>query len=199
MIIALHSFVISFFVFLAPVIQSDINLLKEVQTKYETVENFTADFRQITGTGHVSTGTFFYKTKDNFRIELDNRVLISDGETIWNFTPKSDKVIISIAEEESNSFSIDDYIYKYPQQCSINYDTYGKLNVVILKPKNGELDFKEVKLWINAESVVQKLQLIDFMDNRFIVELTNIKLNNDLSSDLFTFTPKEGTRVIDLR
>lgn len=199
MIISLHSFVISFFLFMAPFIQSEVNLLKEVQTKYESIEDFRAEFRQITGTGHVSTGTFYYKSKDHFRIELDDRTLISDGESIWNYSPKTDKVIISLSEEESNSFSIDDYIYEYPKQCNINYDTDGNLDVVILKPQNGELDFKEVKLWINENRIIQKLQLIDLMDNRFIVELTKTKLNNDLSDDLFTFTPNEGTNVIDLR
>lgn len=199
MIIALHSFVISFFIFFAPFIQNDLGLLNKVQSHYETIDNFKADFRQITGTGHVATGTFFYKSKDHFRIELDDRILISDGESIWNYTLKTDKVIISSSEEETTSFSIDDYIYEFPKQCSISYDKEDDLKIVMLKPKTGELDFKEVKLWINENKVVEKLQLIDLMDNRFTVELTNIKLNKDLSSDLFTFSPKEGTNVIDLR
>lgn len=199
MILSLHGFVLSLILFTAPMFQSSSVILEEVQEKYDSIENFTADFKQMTGDGHFLSGKFFYQSSDKFRIELDRRMLISDGELVWNYSPNIDKVVISPVDDSGTSFSMDDYIYNYPENCTVSYEIEDKFDVIVLKPKNAELDFKEVKLWVNSNKIIEQLQMIDLMNSRFKVTLSNIKVNTEVNDDLFTFTPKEGTKVIDLR
>ena len=181
------------------ILLNQAELLKDVQQKYESISDFQSAFKQVAGNGHILTGNFYYKSKDKFKIELDNRTIVSDGESVWNYTSKNNKVIITTQEDNGTSFSLDNYIYNYPEKCNVSYEKQEQLDVIILKPNSPELDFKEVKLWVSGDYLVQKIQLIDLMNNRFKVTLKNFEVNTGLSDDYFTFTPQEGTKVIDLR
>lgn len=176
------------------------SLLKELQEKYKTINDFTATFRQSTKTGPVAAGEFYYKTKNKFRIELDSRTIVSDGETVWNYTPKNNKVIITFSDDETNSFSIEDYVFNFPEKCKVGEILNDDGNkILLLKPNSAELDFKEVKLMINDSSLIDEIELTDLMDNVYRVELKNTKINQSLSDKLFTFDIPQGTQIIDLR
>jgi chaperone LolA len=175
-------------------------LLKELQEKYKTIDDFTSSFRQSTKTGHVVTGEFYYKAKDKFRIELDSRTIVSDGETVWNYTPKNNKVIITTADDKVNSFSIEDYVFNFPEKCKVGEILNDDGNkILLLKPNSSELDFKEVKLMINESSLIDEIELTDLMDNVYRVELKNTKINQSLGDKYFTFEIPQGTQIIDLR
>lgn len=176
------------------------SLLKELQEKYKTIDDFTSTFRQSTKTGHIATGKFYYKAKDKFRIELNARTIVSDGETVWNYTSKNNKVIITSSDDETNSFSIEDYVFNFPEKCKVGEILNDEGNkILLLKPNSTELDFKEVELMINDSSLINEIELTDLMDNVYRVELKNTKINQSLGDKLFTFEIPQGTQIIDLR
>lgn len=180
--------------------QSDgTELLKQLQSKYNSIIDFTSSFKQVTQ-GKTSTGKFYYKAKDKFRLELNSRTIISDGKTVWNYTPVNKKVIVTSADDETNSFSIEDYVFNYPAKCDVSSSKSddGK-DILILKPKTSELNFKEIKLIINNDYLIDEIIMTDYMDNIYNVDLQNTKINQNLSDKLFTFDIPQGTQIIDLK
>lgn len=200
MIISLHILFITFFFLPNPQFEDGSLLLNELQSKYDTIADFSSNFRLETVTGHVETGKFYYKSIDKFRIELKSRTMISDGESVWNFTHRNNKVIITPIEDNENSFSINDYVYEFPAKCTVmkGSDDKGR-NILLLKPKSTELNFKEMKLVINSEKLIDEIHLTDFMDQGYRVYLSNTKVNQKLSDKFFIFEPSDGIQVIDLR
>lgn len=200
MIISVQILFITLIFLFNPQIEEGSKLLNELQEKYESINDFHADFRLETVTGHVELGKFYYKSVDKFRIELKSRTMISDGESVWNFTHRNNKVIITPIEDNENSFSINDYVFEFPAKCTVikGSDDKGR-DILLLKPKSTELNFKEMKLVINSEKLIDEIHLTDFMDQGYRVYLTNTKVNQKLSDNFFIFEPSDGIQIIDLR
>ncbi len=200
MIITIKMLIINLLLVFNLQVSDGSELLKELQDKYNTIEDFTASFRQTTGAGQVLQGKFHYKKVDKFRIELDSRTLVSDGESIWNYSPKNNKVIITPVEDNTNSFSINDFIYEYPKNCQIKqYDNENGTKTLWFKPKSTDEEFKEVKLVVNSNNLIDEIEVTDLADQSYKVYLTNTKINQKLSEKLFSFETSKGMQVIDLR
>lgn len=200
MIISIKIFVLSLFVLFFYQADNSRSILYEVQEKYNNVNNFTSNFVQMTANGGVNTGKFTYKSDDKFRIETKSRTIVGDGKTTWTFTPKNNQVVISPADDNTNSFSIRDYLYEYPEQCTVStYENEDGTYTLILKPKTSELDFKEVRLIVNSQKLINQIELTDLMNNIYNVTLENTRINQNIDDKLFIFEIPEGTRVIDLR
>ena len=200
MIVSIKFFLIIYMLLIFPQTDNSRTLLYEVQEKYNTIKDFSSDFIQSTGNGNINNGKFFYKADNKFRIEVKSRIIVSDGESTWTYTKKNNQVVISSSDDELNSFSIRDYLYEYPKQCTVNtYENEDGSHTIILKPQTTGLEFKEVRLVINTNNLIQQIELYDLMNNNYKVILENKKLNQKIDDKLFTFEIPEGTRVIDLR
>jgi len=200
MIVSIKFFLIIYMLLIFPQTDNSRTLLYEVQEKYNTIKDFSSDFIQSTGNGNINNGKFFYKADNKFRIEVKSRIIVSDGESTWTYTKKNNQVVISSSDDELNSFSIRDYLYEYPKQCTVNtYENEDGSHTIILKPQTTGLEFKEVRLVINTNNLIQQIELYDLMNNNYKVILENKKLNQKIDDKLFTFDIPEGTRVIDLR
>ncbi|MDP3441452.1 MAG: outer membrane lipoprotein carrier protein LolA, partial [Ignavibacteria bacterium] len=94
-------------------------LLKKIQNKYKSVNDFTSGLVQYnystSGTVMSKTnGTITYKRKNKFVVELGNHTIVSDGVNIWNHDKKFKRVVISSLTDDPTSFSLERYLYDYP-------------------------------------------------------------------------------------
>jgi chaperone LolA len=180
-------------------------VIAKVQEKFIKIDNLQADFEQGINSVHSSevidfVGKFFYKKGDSFRIELPNRMIISDGKSVWNFDKKQNKVVISDAEFDEASFSLKKIIFTYPAKCKLTLvKSENNLFYVKAVPTSMELSFKEVYLSINNKFLLNKVEIVDFNNMKFTFELFNISLNKNLDNKLFQYQPSTEVEVIDLR
>ncbi|MGE5804755.1 MAG: LolA family protein, partial [Ignavibacteria bacterium] len=65
--------------------------------------------------------------------------------------------------------------------------------------KSSELNFKQVKITVNKEYLIEKILIDDPNSGVFEIALSNYKLNRNIPDNKFTFSPPEGSKVIDLR
>jgi outer membrane lipoprotein carrier protein len=184
----------------------DVNqLLKNVQAKFNSISNFSSDFLQFTklsGSDKPVTykGRFYFEKENKYRIELKNSKIISDGKTIWNYNKNTKKVVINNIESDPSAFSIKNIIYDYPAQSTVRFlGKENSYNVIELKPKKSTDNFELIKLWIDENNLIKKVEMTDSNNLLLTFELSNIKLNQNLKVDNFTFVPPQGVEVIDLR
>ncbi len=199
------------FLFLFPLLisaQSGKSFLSKLQEKYKSIKNFTADFTQeVSPAPHNKTfttkGKFYYEQKNKYIIEFQNQTVTSDGDTVWNYNKKNNRVIISSITDESASFSIDRVIYDYPSICDVKVEKgTGKdtsFTVINLTPKDEDAPFKYVKVWADKNYLVGKFEIRAMSDAVLTFVLSNIKLNKDFSKMKFVFYPPKGAKIIDLR
>ena len=188
--------------------QTANQVIKKLQNRFNSISDFTANFSQnyfnTQGQDQGKTsGKFSYKKKNKFIVELKNQLIISDGQTIWNNDKRFNRVVISNLADDPTSFSLERFVFDYPRLCKskiVNDETTSKGNEYIeLTPKDQDLEFKYVKIWVTPDGMISKLEVLDLGDMRYAFQLTDIKVNQELPDSRFTFEPTKGIKIIDLR
>ena len=197
-------FLISSFLFA----QSSNDLLRKVQSRFSSLSNFTADFTQSINALQNArltkvTGKFSYKRKNKFIVELKNETIVSDGNTIWNLNKKFNRVVISYFSDDPTSFSLERFIFDYPPLCKVraikDEPAAPGEGILELLPKDQDMEFKLVKIWINKDGLISSLEIVDRGDIKYDFQFSNFKLNQELSDSKFTYNPSKGIQIIDLR
>jgi len=175
-------------------------LLKNIQDKFDSISDLSAQITQSVNYKINLEGKVFYKKDNCLRFEFDNMLIVSDGETSWNYNKKQDKVIITDYDTEGNKIlSIRQIIFEYPEDCELNtFESEGK-KVLELIPKDDTFSFNSVKLFIDSENLITKVLVDDPATGTIQIDLSNYQLNKNLPDSYFQFSPPEGSQVLDLR
>jgi outer membrane lipoprotein carrier protein len=192
---------IFFFVINSSMAQSDAQqLLQDIQNKFDSISDLSAKIIQsINGKTNLK-GQVFYKKENHLRFEFENMIVVSDGETAWNFNKKQNKVIISDYDTEGNKIlSIRQLIYEYPDECKLSTSKAEGSNVLELIPQDDTFSFNSIKLFTNSENLITKVLIDDPATGSIQVDLSDIQLNKGLADSYFQFSPPEGSQVLDLR
>ncbi|HSW53889.1 MAG TPA: outer membrane lipoprotein carrier protein LolA [Ignavibacteriaceae bacterium] len=175
-------------------------VLKNIQDKFNSITDLSAQITQSVNEKVNLKGKVFYKKDNCLRFEFDNMLIVSDGETSWNYNKKQDKVIITDYDTEGNKIlSIRQIIYDYPEDCELNtFESEGK-KVLELIPKDDTFSFNSIKLFIDSENLITKVLVDDPATGTIQIDLSNYQLNKNLPDSYFQFSPPEGSQVLDLR
>ncbi len=187
--------------------QSANDYIKKVQNKFNSITNFTANFSQnyFDAQDHdqgKSAGKFSYKRKNKFIVDLKNQFIVSDGQTIWNNDKRFNRVVISNLLDDPTSFSLERFVFDYPPLCKnkIVTEESSKGEICIeLTPKDQDMEFKYVKIWITNDGMISRIEVLDRGDMRYAFRFTDLKINQDLPDSRFTYYPPKGIKIIDLR
>ena len=200
-----NSIVFSLLVFLCGgklvIAQNDPSqLLQAVQEKFNALTDLSANLTQSVNGSINLTGKVYYKKEDKIRFELTNILIVSDGETNWNYNKKENKVIISsYDEEDAGLLSIERIIFEYPEECELSSYMVEDQPVLMLVPQTSTFNFNSVKLWINDDNLISRVLIDDPAAGLVQIDLTNYSVDKNLPDSKFTFTPPEGSKIIDLR
>jgi outer membrane lipoprotein-sorting protein len=175
-------------------------LLKNIQDKFNSITDLSAQINQSVNDKVNLKGKVFYKKENHLRFEFENALIISDGETSWKYNKKQDKVIITDFDTEGNKIlSIRELIFEYPENCKMNAFESESSKVLELIPLEDTFSFKSVKLFIDSEYLITKVLVDDPATGNIQLELSTYKINQNLPDSYFQFSPTEGSQVIDLR
>jgi outer membrane lipoprotein-sorting protein len=188
----------SFSVSIAQNIANDV--LINIQNKFNSISDLSAQIAQSVNDKVNLKGKVLYKKENLLRFEFENMLIISDGETSWNYNKKQNKVIITDYENEGNKIlSIRQIIFEYPEDCELStFESEGK-RVLELIPQDDIFSFNSVKLFIDSENLITKVLVDDPATGTIQIDLSNYQLNKNLSDSYFIFSPPEGSQVLDLR
>jgi len=176
------------------------DVLDKLQKKFSSINDLTANLSQSVNGNLNLEGMVYYKEENNLRFEFKNILLISDGVTYWSYNQKDNKVVISDYESEGNKIlSIRQIIYEYPEDCEMTTYELNNQTVLELIPKDDTFQFKSIKLFLNKDYLINEAIIDDPAAGEVEINISDYKLNNNLSEALFVFTPPEGSEIIDLR
>ncbi|MFZ0452802.1 MAG: outer-membrane lipoprotein carrier protein LolA [Ignavibacteriaceae bacterium] len=175
-------------------------LLKKIQDKYSSISSFSADFIQYSPNSKKLYGKFFYKKENNIKIETGSSTIVSNGSTNWNYNKKQNKVIITgYDDSDASMFSFNKMIFDFPSRSKVETDENDNNVLMLIPDENSDLNFAQAKFWINRDDLIKKIEITGKDNSHITIELSNYKLNQIFSDSQFSFTPPEGSKVIDLR
>jgi len=181
-----------------------------LQKKYETIQDATARFTQHVKFGFSKieqsfSGTLRMKRPNRYRVETEYQTLVTDGTTVWSFSPVNKQVLIDKYKETADSFTPEQFLLNLPANyyatlVQAEAGTDKSLITLKLVPKDDQSFIKSMKVWVDEGSwVVKKVEMLDVNDTEKIYSVLDIKINTNLKDNTFAFTAPPGTEVVDLR
>jgi outer membrane lipoprotein carrier protein len=186
------------------------DILEKVQEKYAEIKDATLHFSQkvkfnISKAEYSSSGILYMKKTNHYRIITDDRTFVTDGKTVWSYTPANKQVLIDTYKEEPRSFSPERFLLSVPKDfysAILSREKFEGKNVVVLKltPKEDNTSMKSMKLWIDdGEWLLWKAEIVDLNVNITTYAVSDIQLNTAISDSTFSFVAPPGVEVVDLR
>ena len=190
--------------------QDDITaqeVIQNVQSTYKDITDAKASFSQTIkfnkSKAQSSSGTLYIKKENKYRIETGSQTIVTDGSTSWSYTPSKKQEVIDHYKETGNTFSPNKYLFQYPENFYSDLTGTEKLSgkdvyVLLLKPRESGY-VKSAKLWVGkADWIIKKIYIVtDESSSTYTIK--NIQTNIGVDNSKFTFSPPEGTEVIDMR
>jgi len=209
-------FVASFMLFLLPSmlhnIPTDITaneIIENVQDRYDDINDAIITFTQtvrfkVSRVEQSYSGKMYFKKKNKFRIETDERVLVTDGATSWSYTPRIKQVVIDDYEEEKNSLSPQKLLFSLPKDYYAAYigeRRLGRVETYVLKftPKQSSSFAMSIKVWIDHEWLIRQVEVVDINGTTTTYFIKRITLDQGIKDNRFSFTVPQGVEIIDLR
>lgn len=175
-------------------------VLKSIQNKFNSIDDLSADLTQSVNGKVNLKGKVFFKKENHLRFEFKNILIISDGETSWNYNEKENKVIISNYEDEgSKILSIRQIIFEYPENCELKTFESSNKKFLQLIPKDDVFSFNSIQLSFDKDYLITQALIDDPATGSIQIDLSNYRINKNLPDSLFKFSPPEESQIIDLR
>jgi chaperone LolA len=182
-------------------------VIQNVQSAYKDITDAKASFSQTVkfkkSNAQTSSGTLYIKKENKYRIETGSQTIVTDGSTSWSYTPSKKQVVIDYYKETGNSFSPNKYLFQYPENFYSDLTGTDKINgkdvyVLSLKPRESGY-VNSAKLWVGKDDWMIKKIIIVTDESTSTYSVKNLQTNTGLSNSKFSFSPPEGTEVIDMR
>ena len=191
-------------------------VIADIEAAYGRLNDLTAEFSQSAFNKSLNqtiqaSGTVFVKKGGKLRWEYKEptpQEIVSDGKTLWVYTPTLSQVNTGPAPEAlagpAGSFLAGlgklrehfDVRFLHPAQPK---DTEGHW-ALDLKPKQALPTMSRLVLAVDPrEFLVRKAIVYDQFENTVTMKFTKVAVNKGLADKLFSFVPPKGVATVPLR
>jgi len=199
------------FLFAIPIWAGDAEeIIEELQQKYENIQYLKIEFNQVThfklsGIENISSGVMFIGTEDRFRLETEERTIVTDGVTIWSYSPLNNQLVIDKAKKSGSSILPREFLFSYSEK----YDPFilkeyeeKDIEWAILKltPKpQFRSAVRYIKIWVRMDKwLVSRIDYVDLNGNTTTFDVKKLTEPKSLPAKTFDYKAPEGTAIIDL-
>jgi outer membrane lipoprotein carrier protein len=207
------------------------DIARRLQQNYDQISSLSFHFTQntageLSGRPQQGSGTaWFVKEKKTdgtpgtigkMRWDYttpEKQILVSDGVNFSMYFAKLQQMIVSPAETMRTDITysfftgtgnlLTDFSISAPNpEFTPGKEDAGRYKVIKLTPKENKSQVSEIHLSVTADSLIQRIDILDHFDTRTTLDLSDMKVNTLPISDrkamdaLFTYSPPEGTEII---
>lgn len=188
---------------------SPTEILDSIRSHYSLMNDASAAFTQTVKmrykqSGQQMTGTVKLKKGNKYRIETDQQMIITDGNTVWMYNPDIHQVLIDQYKVGRQPFSPDKFLLGLPKDFSPDSVVQSGDHVILtLHPtaKNTSLThIQTLKVWTTfGEWIVKTIELIDKNSTITTISLSDIHFNEGIADSVFQFRTTKEMNVVDLK
>lgn len=189
-------------------------VLEKMRKKYEAYKTLQADFsleievpRQPTQT---QKGTLLQQG-EKYRLQLNERTLVSDGKSVWLYIPKNKEVQINDVDDDAGDGGISspqdllkayawkNYLYAITNEFSENGRVVQQIE---FKPTDKNNDYSKVRLTLDKNNLtIVSIKSFGKDGTRYTLTVNKLTPDKAVSASTFTFAKSEcaDCRFEDLR
>lgn len=193
-----------------PALQNAEEVLENVRKHYETVKDAELRFTEkvrfpMAKIEQQISGTLFVKKNNKYRVELDDQVIVTDGQTLWSYSASNNQVIIDRFKQDAQSLSPEKILVGTPENFTatlVGEETLAGSQATILKlvPKDEQSFIHSLRLWIDEkEWMIRQVEIVDVSEKQTTYAVLELRTNTGLQDSRFVYRIPEGVDVVDLR
>ena len=201
--------------FLAPAAgsaQTPAETLDRVARAYQGLTSFSADFSQVIDDpmlgNYRSRGRLVQVSDGRLSLrftEPAGEMIVLDGHHVWMYLPSTEpgqvrKIPMSSLPDYFNPRSLLDQPSRRFDARSVRRDQVNgrPADVVVLTPRDPDLPFSEVSLWVDREDgLPRRLQFKERSGATRTFTFAGVTTNQRVPDRTFTFEIPPGVRVVD--
>jgi len=175
--------------FLPSVVTADPISLETLILYINNIKTLEANFEQINNDNSVATGSLLIKKPGKLRMKYEEPnesvVLVSSGlVTIFDFKSNAPPQNFALENSPFRVLLFSDLSLKMVNM-GVNYDSEESKKILTIKDlKNQNEGYIEMTFTLNP-IVLEQWLLVNSMDEKIIVKLTNVSLGGNMSNSLF--------------
>lgn len=186
---------------------SPTGVVERIQGFYEGTEDLKGKFHQrvelAMGQIQEASGSFYLRRPGMMRWEYERperRLLVTNGSTLWAYTPLDRQVIIQELREAVTSIPFDFLMGAgkltaqfHVREVRVTQDRYR----LTLIPRAPDPVLRQLEMEVEAGTLhIAHLILFDHYENRTVMRFSELQVNTGLFPQLFSFTPPPGVEVL---
>ncbi len=186
------------------------DVLEKVRKRYDAVTDAEIRFSQkvrfpMTNVEQQTSGTLFVKKKEKYRVEMDDQVIVTDGQTIWSYSAANNQVVIDRFKQDEQSLSPEKILIGTPDNFTatvVGEEKAGGFETIVLKlvPKDEQSFIHSLRLWVDEkEWMIRQVEVIDLSEKQTMYAVLQVRTNTGLPDSRFVYTIPKGADVVDLR
>ena len=190
--------------------QTAEEVLENMREKYESNDDAEIRFTQhvrfsMANIEQEISGVLTMKREDMYRVELDDRTIVTDGTTVWSHSRPNNQVLIDDFAMDERSFSPENILVRAPSEflpTLLGQERYRdvELTVVKLVPRDEQAFLQTMKVWVDPDTwLMAKVELVDANGKETTYVVEGIRINSGLADEQFRFRIPDGVDVVDLR
>ncbi len=177
--------------------------VEAVAKRYTDVKAITAEFTQITHNplygDDTQTGSLALQRPSRIRWESsgDGRLFVSDGDTMWMYTPADNQVIRTggFKPSPSSAMSLLHSLDRL-EQLFVVTEVEGEGRILDMRPRADE-SVDRVRLELDDALMLRRLVITDPLGSTTELRFSKVALDPELKPTVFSFTIPDGAEVID--
>lgn len=151
-----------------------------------------------TGETVRSTGDIWIGEK-HYKIEVEDQVVVVDGDLSRVYNKEQNKVIISEYVPEDDDFAPSRFLAGDDHTYDVQEENSDLTQIRLLLTSTDPFDvFKTVEIHLTDDLIPVRIEAIDQTDNEFITEFTEARFITP-DDQTFSFTHPDDANLIDLR
>lgn len=187
---------------------SPSELLDRVRSTYASMNDASALFTQSVSmrykkTVHYTTGSVKIKKGNKYRLETEKQSIVTDGISVWMYSPETKQVLKDKFKNNNKLFSPDAFLAGIPKEYSVTTvvkdSQYFILSLVPAKSGESSTLIAGLKIWVHPESwFFDKIEIINTNNTTTTITLSNILFNKGIPDKEFHFEILGDMKVVDL-
>lgn len=206
-------FLLALAVFVLPLLAGDKtakDIIEKVQAEFDDMDDIVVSFTQkvrfkVSNAEQQMDGVLYFKKSNRYRIETEQRTIVTDGVTSWSFNPQNNQVFIDRYKESSNTMTPDQVLLRYPRDyysTLVKEEKVGADLCYLLKltPKEGNTAaITAMRIWVSRRWHIRKVEQTDRAGTMTTYLVGDIVINKGIADAKFQFAIPKGAEVVDFR
>jgi len=184
------------------------DVLASIRQRYQGIRDASAHFSQTVKRRYApvskpTAGTVQIKKGNKYRIDTEQQVIVTDGNTVWMYTPKTKQVLIDNYSAKRQTFSPDQFLLGLPNDLTaVSAVRTDSIIVLTLTPAGAAGALRSIASivvrTVAGRWTINAIELTDKNGTVTAITLKEMRMNGGIDDGVFRFAVTDSMHVVDV-